>query len=349
MPRKKIAFAATLLCLSAALSAMATSAQARTILNGTAQPSLGAKGATNTIAKVDFLATKLHAQLLRFDLEWSRLEPQRGTYDQTYLTQLQQTIHAAASDGMKVIITLAWTPRWASDQTLWSYVPSGYKPGYHTWYPPASSHLADLQAFASKLATTFGSDVFGYECRNEPNGWWGIYPQRTSSDAEFGVRRYAAMLTAFSAGIRAVDPSALVIAGGTAPFGNNTVLETSPQRFARELKTLVNPSVFDAYSHHPYTIGGTSNIAPEAMPGNPKLTVSLGNISTLLKIFPSKPFYITEYGYQTRYVTAFGITIRGPTGTRRASRRSRRSSGIPTRTWGPPTLLPAMRAHTRDS
>ena len=56
-------------------------------------------------------------------------------------------------------------------------------------------------------------------------------------------------------------------------------------------------SVFDAYSHHPYAVGGTKNIAPEAQPRNPNLTVSLGNISTLLKIFPNKPFYLTEYGY----------------------------------------------------
>ena len=89
----------------------------------------------------------------------------------------------------------------------------------------------------------------------------------------------------------------------------NTDLKTSPQRFASELKSLVSPSVFDAYSHHPYTVGGTRNIAPEAMPRNPKITVSLGNISTLLKIFPTKPFYITEYGYYTEYRIAFGVYV----------------------------------------
>ena len=68
-------------------------------------------------------------------------------------------------------------------------------------------------------------------------------------------------------------------------------------------------SVFDAYSHHPYTVGGTSSIAPEDMPHYPNLTVSLGNISTLLKIFPTKPFYITEYGYYTEYRIAMGIYV----------------------------------------
>ena len=72
---------------------------------------------------------------------------------------------------------------------------------------------------------------------------------------------------------------------------------------------MVSLSVFDAYSHHPYTVGGTKDISPEAMPHYPNLTVSLGNISTLLKIFPSKPFYITEYGYYTEYRIAMGIYV----------------------------------------
>jgi hypothetical protein len=310
MPRKTLAFAVTFLLISAALLGMASSAQARTILKGTEDMGLRLKGAKDTTAKVDFLATKLHAKLLRFDLYWRALEPQRGTYDQTYLDQLAKTIHIAAGDGMKVIVTLYTTPRWASDRALWRYAPPGITTGvFHVFYPPALNHLADFQAFATKLATTFGSDVLGYECYNEPNAWFSLYPQQTSSDAEFGVRRYAAMLTAFSKGIRAGDPRALVIAGATSPFGRNDALGTSPQRFANELKTMVKSSVFDAYSHHPYTVGGTKNIAPEAMPRDPNRTVSLGNISTLLKIFPTKPFYISEYGYYTEYRTAFGIHV----------------------------------------
>ena len=310
MPRRKLTFAAAFLLVAAALQGMAASAQAGTVLKGTDQLALGHKGVTDATAKVDFLATKLHAQLLRVDLRWNMLEPQRGKYDQAYLDQLAQTIHTAAGDGMKVIVTLYGTPSWATDRTLWRYVPPGYQAGVsHSFYPPAADRLIDFQAFATKLASTFGSDVLGYECRNEPNLGGSLYPQRTPSDPELAVRRYAEMLTAFSKGIRAGDPQALVIAGATAPTGSNNNIGTSPQRFARELKTMVNLSVFDAYSHHPYTVGGTSNIAPEAMPHYPNLTVSLGNISTLLKIFPSKPFYLSEYGYYTVYQTAFGISV----------------------------------------
>ena len=310
MPRRKLVFAVALFCLAAALLGMSASAQARTILRGTEDTRISNKGAKNPAGQVKFMATKLHAGLLRFDLRWAKLEPQRNVYDQTYLDQLAQTIHAATGDGLKIIITLYGTPQWASDKSLWHYAPPTFKAGvYRSFYPPAASHLADFQAFATKLSTTFAGNVLGYECRNEPNEWFSLYPQRTSSDAAFGVRRYADMLTAFSKGIRAGDPDALVIAGSNSPVGLNNDLGTSPQRFATKLKSMVSSSVFDAYSHHPYTTGGTSNTAPEAMPHYPKVTVSLGNISTLLKIFPSKPFYITEYGYYTKYRIAMGIYV----------------------------------------
>ena len=303
-------FAVAFFCVAIALLGWRRRLRPRPFSRGTSELNLSGKGTKDTAAKVDFLATKLHTQLLRFDVRWYKLEPQRNGYDETYLAQLAKTIHAAAGDGLQVIVTIYGTPKWASDQSLWGYVPAGYKAGvYRNFYPPSLSHLDDYQAFANKLATTFGSDVLGYECYNEPNAWFSLYPQRTSSDAAFGVRRYAAMLTAFSKGIRTGDPEALVIAGGTAPTGSNNTLGTSPQRFATELKSMVKLSVFDAYSHHPYTVGGTSNTAPEALPRYPNLTVSLGNISTLLKIFPTKPFYITEYGYYTVYRMAFGIYV----------------------------------------
>ncbi|HXY42146.1 MAG TPA: cellulase family glycosylhydrolase [Vicinamibacteria bacterium] len=311
MRPKKLTFAIALLCVSVCLLALAPAALARTILKGTDDQALLTLPATERAAKTHFLAVKLHTQVLRYNVSWKTIEPKRGVYNQAYLDRLALTVHDAASQGIKVIITqYGPTPPWASDSSLWKYVPTGFKPGVvHFFYPPALSRLPDFQAFATKLASTLGSDAFGYECWNEPNLWENIYPQRIPSNSEFAVDRYAHMLVAFSKGIRAGNPDALVIAGSTAPVGRNNDLSTSPQRFATELKSKVDLSVFDAYSHHPYTTGGSRDTRPEAAPSYPDITVSLGNISTLLKIFPSKPFYITEYGYYTTYRMAFGTYV----------------------------------------
>lgn len=46
--------------------------------------------------------------------------------------------------------------------------------------------------------------------------------------------------------------------------------------------------------------------APGGMPNDPSTTVTLANLGTLLRLFPSKPFYLTEYGYNTRRSLDFG-------------------------------------------
>ena len=117
------------------------------------------------------------------------------------------------------------------------------------------------------------------------------------------------MLKAFHAGVHRGDPKVLVVAGATAPVGLNDRYRTSPQRFARFLKANGAAAYFDVYSHHPYTPGGTIQSAPDGMPNDPSTTVTLRNLPTLLRLFPTKPFYLTEYAYNTRYSLQFGLTV----------------------------------------
>ncbi len=102
------------------------------------------------------------------------------------------------------------------------------------------------------------------------------------------------------------DRAALVVAGSTAPIGYDDRYRTSPQRFARFLKDAGAAAYFDVYSHHPYTPGGSVNRAPDRPPNDPTSTVTLYNLKTLLRLFPGKPFYLTEYGYNTSPSFAFG-------------------------------------------
>jgi hypothetical protein len=46
--------------------------------------------------------------------------------------------------------------------------------------------------------------------------------------------------------------------------------------------------------------------APGQPPNDASTTVTLFNLRTLLRVFPRKPFFITEYGYNTRPTMAFG-------------------------------------------
>jgi hypothetical protein len=55
--------------------------------------------------------------------------------------------------------------------------------------------------------------------------------------------------------------------------------------------------------------GGTADPAPGARPRDPQTTVTLANLGSLLKVFSGKPFYLTEYGYNTRASVYFGSLV----------------------------------------
>ena len=122
------------------------------------------------------------------------------------------------------------------------------------------------------------------------------------------------MLKAFHAGVARAHTGVRVVAGATAPVGLDDTYRTSPQRFARFLRRAGAGRFFDVYSHHPYTPGGSIYTAPDQPPNDPSNTVTLFNLRTLLRLFPSKPFYLTEYGYNTQPNQVFGTFVdeRGP-------------------------------------
>jgi hypothetical protein len=256
----------------------------------------------------DTLARELHPQVIRVDLEWHFLEPQRGVYDDAYIARLATAIDTIRASGAKVLLHISVVPRWASDSAFWKHPMPGDRANvYRGFYPVRRDRLADLRACMQHLSTALQGKVLGYVCWNEPNLWGYIYPQRTVADSAFSAHLYGRMLEAFFKGVRAGDPLAKVVAGETAPAGRNDRLSTSPQRFAQILKRGGIARWFDVYSHHPYSVGGTKHIAPEDPPSDPSHTVSLGNLRTLLRIFPGKPFYLTEWAYSTRFSFHFGI------------------------------------------
>jgi hypothetical protein len=115
------------------------------------------------------------------------------------------------------------------------------------------------------------------------------------------------MLQRFYRAVNRADPAAKVLGGVTSPFGMNDKMRTAPQRFAANLKALGAAKWWDGYSHHPYMPAGSNPMpGPRTKPNFPQYTVALANISTLLRIFPSEPFYLTEYGYPTKKSPAWG-------------------------------------------
>jgi len=319
-------FATTILlvvaaCVAGLAAARPGVAGARTLARGIADPTL-----TQSISPAD-QATALHeirselgATYVRFVVSWATVQPNGPSvpnpydpyglplpYDPTtsYMTSVAAAITQAHADGLKVLITFQDVPLWASNPAYWGT--AGYQP-YDALLPTAAN-LSYFSDFCQAIAAQFSGQVYAYECWNEPNIYLSLYPQSTAHDHNFGPHLYVQMLRSFSKGIHLGDPKALRVAGATAPRGsiNPYAYSTSPQRFAAVIKATKGwSSLFDAYSHHPYMPGASPRMWPEARTANPKAIVSLQNLSTLLKMFPNKPFFLTEYGYQTSACQAFG-------------------------------------------
>jgi polysaccharide biosynthesis protein PslG len=248
----------------------------------------------------------LHADWVRLTASWSALEPAQGTYDEAGLEALDAQVDDVRAQGGKVMFVIVYTPQWASDRSFWNKplngVPAGYRPGIAM--DPA--YLPALSDFAHMLAVRYAGRVQAVEAWNEPNMFVYLSPQRTTTDPHFGVRLYLRMLEAVSAGVRRSSARMQVVAGSTTSLGQNDVYRTDPLTWAEYLRQHGATRFFDAYSHHPYVPAGTADIAPGGQPNDPTKTVLLGNLGQLLRIFPSKPFYLTEFGYSTKPNIDFG-------------------------------------------
>lgn len=248
----------------------------------------------------------LGARWIRLIVSWAALEPERGTYAPAELERLDALVGGLHAAGVKIILTTCYAPAWAQDSSLWQKPPAGHAAGPQSFYAVRRGALDEYGDLAEFLARRYKRRVQALECWNEPNLWNYLYPQRTAGDAYYGARTYLRMLRAFHAGAHRARTGVRVIAGATSPVGLNDVYRTSPQRFARFLRRAGAGRHFDVYSHHPYTPGGSLYAAPGQPPNDPSTAVTLGNLRTLLRVFPRKPFYLTEYGYNTKPTQAFG-------------------------------------------
>ena len=268
--------------------------------------------------------SSLRARWTRIQIHWAALQPvapgsssegdKNGDgYADAYVAQLDAITARLYETGISVIFTPMDTPKWASDRSWWKTPPPGYaKDRYYPFYAPDMENLtvgAQFRALGKFLAKRYGEKVHYFEAWNEPNQGFYLYPQAPASATNGGAGIYIKMLKAWHAGVKEGSAKAVVIGGATAPRGRGDIVSTPPQAFARYLKQNGASAYMDAYSHHPYTPGGSTRVAPGDLPNNPARCVTLGNLGQLTKIFPTKPFYLTEFGYNTQYCRWFGVTV----------------------------------------
>jgi beta-glucosidase len=99
-------------------------------------------------------ARKIGTNAYRFSLEWARIEPQRGKFDQVVLKHYQNMVHTAQKKGLKPVVTL-WHfthPQWFSERGGWLH-------------PQAES---DFIRYVERVVFALGANVDLWVVLNEP-------------------------------------------------------------------------------------------------------------------------------------------------------------------------------------
>jgi hypothetical protein len=250
------------------------------------------------------------ASVIHTTASWPQLAPKRPANaangdDPAYrLTDLDDLVFQSGIYGLRVMIDISGTPKWANGGKGPNVMPK---------------RLADLTAFARMLATRYDGrhghgSVSLWSVWNEPNLQLFLTPQFVGKKI-VGPSNYAKLYKAAYAGIKAGNPWAKVAIGETSARGRDKPLKgnsatVAPGTFAR-LLAKVKGLKFDAWAHHPYPT--TPNMRPLQRVRYPNVTLStLPQFEKDLRkwFHRSVPVWITEYGHETKPGEPRGVTTR---------------------------------------
>ncbi len=249
------------------------------------------------------------ASIIHTTASWAALAPTRPADasngdDPAYkLADLDELVQRSSSFGMRVMINITGTPKWANGNQKPNVMPK---------------KVADLQAFAHMLAARYnGLQGKGYvglwSVWNEPNLQQFLTPQYIGKRI-VSAANYAKLYKAAYAGIKSGNRTAQVAIGETSAQGRDkpsagSSQTVSPGMFAKLLSQQKGLK-FDAWAHHPYPT------APGAKPTEkvryPNVTLStMPKFETDLHTWFKKtvPIWITEYGHETKPGEPKGVTL----------------------------------------
>jgi hypothetical protein len=248
------------------------------------------------------------ASVIHTTASWPQLAPKRPANaangdDPAYrLTDLDDLVFQSGIYGLRVMIDISGTPKWANGGKAPNVMPK---------------RLRDLTTFARMLASRYDGrhghgSVSLWSVWNEPNLQLFLTPQFVGKKI-VGPSNYAKLYKAAYAGIKAGNPWAKVAIGETSARGRDKPLKgtsatVAPGTFAR-LLSKVKGLRFDAWAHHPYPT--TPNMRPLQRVRYPNVTLStMPQFEKDLKkwFHRSVPIWITEYGHETKPGEPRGVT-----------------------------------------
>ena len=265
------------------------------------------------------------AELVRIPLDWpetapetrpSGWEPEDPSSPGYDWGDGDAAVGRAVQAGLTPVLQVNDAPRWAQRCDAPASLPSAI----------CDPDPAALAAFATAAATRYGGGFAGlprvryWQGLNEPNLSLFFFPQFDTSGKVLSAALYRDLINAFSAGVKSVHPSNLVIAAGLGPIAVKSYT-VGPMRFARDLlcmkgRTHPRPAKgdcgggvrFDIFAIHPYTTGGPTH---EGGADDVELG-DLGKLKALLKAADKAKRIKGKYGHTPLWITEFSWDSKPP-------------------------------------
>jgi hypothetical protein len=253
---------------------------------------------------------------------WQPEDPADPHYDWSYM---DKGVTSAVAAGLTPVLQVDGAPHWAQRCKAPAEASAG---------DLCNPDPAQLAVFARAAARRYSGGFAGlpkvifWQALNEPNLSLFFYPQYVDGKPT-SPELYRALINAFYAAIKSVDPANLVIAGGLGPIAvpQYTI---GPMAFARQLlcmKGRDKPSPikgtdcgggvnFDIFDIHPYTTGGP-------MHEGGKDDVQMGDLHKLTKllraadragringVFSRTPLWINEFSWDSNPPDPGGLPMK---------------------------------------
>lgn len=257
---------------------------------------------TDNVGRLADAALATGVRWTREELPWDLIEPRAGVYGGVYDGSLRQV----AEKGFAIIGMLATSPAWARD-TDCQPTAEAY------WCPP--SDPAAFARFAGWMTERYDGDgtldaagsprIAAWQIWNEPNDL-AVWPNLSAADPDTRQARYGKMLIAAYDAIKAADPTALVLTGGTYIYDGSCaggICDGLNFFNAGGGVFQVQPAAkqkFDVFAIHPFV----PTDRPDA-PQIPRIITVEGRVLNTRKWLtndigrPSAPIWITEMGWCT--------------------------------------------------
>ena len=237
-------------------------------------------------------------------------------------SQLDEAVRAAATHGQSILLMASEAPTWAEGSDL----PADF-PYRGIWKPNAHAFGQFAHALALRYSGRFRDEhgvllprVRYFQGWNEPNLPYYLAPQWARSGngpwTPVSPAMYRGMLNAFYAGVKSAQRDAVVLAAGTAPYGDppaTGIGRMYPVTFLEGLFCLTprlrpascpDPAHFDVLDHHPYAAWPTVPARQSgdiSVPDLDKIWRLVHAAQRLHRVLPAAPkaLWITEIDWES--------------------------------------------------